>query len=421
MIKKILTYLILIPLVLLLLTRSSVQAADQFQRIRALTRQQEFNFVEWTLQALGVKNAQAALGAHQYLPVERQSQLVEEYLSLVRHINMLEREITLIYADPAIPNPELTAAEYEAELQESVALRRQLTPIVESILQHQIASVMADMGFGAGGQPIPPVLYKVTELPFALIISPRHVIRQDHNVSLDPGLDMIDRRELEAQVEEAADVSALVVPVGGIGIYPPMVLSTTHLPTLIDVIAHEWTHNYLTLRPLGMLYAATPQLRTMNETAATIAGQEVAEEVLRRFYPHLLPPPVEPVPEVEEEESLPVAPQEIPEPFNHRRVLYETRLKVEELLAEGRIEEAEAYMEEQREFLWENGYYIRRLNQAYYAFYGAYADVPGGAAGEDPVGPAVRALRARSDSLVQFLERIAWLTSFEALQRVVDT
>ena len=45
---------------------------------------------------------------------------------------------------------------------------------------------------------------------------------------------------------------------------------------------------------------------------------------------------------------------------------------------------------------------MRKLNQAYFAFYGAYADQPGGAAGEDPVGPAVRALRERSQGLADF-------------------
>ncbi|HSV85924.1 MAG TPA: hypothetical protein VLH85_05075, partial [Levilinea sp.] len=71
------------------------------------------------------------------------------------------------------------------------------------------------------------------------------------------------------------------------------------------------------------------------------------------------------------------------------------------------------------QYLWDNGHYIRRLNQAYYAFYGAYADEPGGAAGEDPVGPAVRDLRARSQTLVQFIDRISWMTSFDTLRRAV--
>jgi hypothetical protein len=421
MIKHLLSYAFVFSLILVLISRSTVLPEDQLGQIRAYTRANEFDFVKWTLRALANKNMQAALGAQNYLSTERQAELVEEYLNLVRSINQLEREVTLIYSDPAIEAPQLTAADFEAELERSRAVHTQLTPIVESILQHQVGSVMADMGLGAAGQPVPPVLYQVTDLPLALIVSPRHEIRQEYNISLEPEMELIDRRDLERQVEDTAGVSALVVPVGGIGIYPPMVLSTTHLPSLVDVIAHEWTHNYLTLRPLGVLYGATPQLRTMNETAASIAGQEIAEEVLRRFYPHLAPPPPDPAPQIEEEESLPVAPPELPLPFDARRVLFETRVQTDELLAEGKIEEAEAFMEAQREYLWENGYFIRRLNQAYFAFYGAYADVPGGAAGQDPVGPAVRELRARSESLAQFLDRISWMTSFETLQEVVAT
>jgi hypothetical protein len=73
-------------------------------------------------------------------------------------------------------------------------------------------------------------------------------------------------------------------------------------------------------------------------------------------------------------------------------------------------------MEQRRQVFWANGYPIRKLNQAYFAFYGAYADVPGGAAGEDPVGPAVRTLRAQSSSLAAFLKTIAQMSSFHQLQ-----
>jgi hypothetical protein len=96
-----------------------------------------------------------------------------------------------------------------------------------------------------------------------------------------------------------------------------------------------------------------------------------------------------------------------------------TRETVDALLEEGKIEEAEAYMEERRIFLWENGYQIRKLNQAYFAFHGAYADEPGGAAGEDPVGEAVRTLRAQSHSLAAFVNRMSWITSFEQLQQAI--
>ena len=97
-----------------------------------------------------------------------------------------------------------------------------------------------------------------------------------------------------------------------------------------------------------------------------------------------------------------------------------TRERADELLAKGQIEEAEEYMEARRQVFWEHGYRIRKLNQAYFAFYGAYADLPGGAAGEDPVGEAVRDLRAQSPTLADFLKRISWMTSFEKLQMAVE-
>jgi hypothetical protein len=101
--------------------------------------------------------------------------------------------------------------------------------------------------------------------------------------------------------------------------------------------------------------------------------------------------------------------------------MHETRVTTDALLAQGKIEEAEAYMESRRQFFWENGYRIRKLNQAYFAFYGAYADQPGGAAGatEDPIGDAVRKLRSQSSSLADFLNRISWMWSLEQLQASV--
>jgi hypothetical protein len=73
-------------------------------------------------------------------------------------------------------------------------------------------------------------------------------------------------------------------------------------------------------------------------------------------------------------------------------------------------------METRRKHMWEHGYQIRKLNQAYFAFYGAYAAGGGGAAGPDPVGEAVRLLRRRSASLADFVNTMAWFTSYEQLR-----
>jgi hypothetical protein len=297
--------------------------------------------------------------------------------------------------------------------------QKQLSPLAEATLQTQVKAVLAELNLTTGGQPIPPVLYHSSAVPMGLIVSPRDHIEQLANISVQPNLSVDQQSALEDQVDAALDVSTLVVPIGGVGVYPTMVMRTTNLPWLLDTISHEWTHNFLTLRPLGFLYDATPELRTMNETTASIVGGEVGALVLQHYYPELAnasPPTIQ----LASTKPSPDPDDEDPPVFDFRAEMYKTRVTTDELLAEGKIEEAEAYMESRREFLWQNGYAIRKLNQAYFAFYGSYADVPGGAAGEDPVGPAVRALRAQSDSLAEFVNRISWMTSFEELKKAIQ-
>jgi hypothetical protein len=72
-------------------------------------------------------------------------------------------------------------------------------------------------------------------------------------------------------------------------------------------------------------------------------------------------------------------------------------------------------MEQQRQLFVAQGYAIRKLNQAYFAFYGGYAAEPGGAAGLDPIGPLLRRLREASPSLSAFLHDVGGITSFEDL------
>jgi hypothetical protein len=237
-----------------------------------------------------------------------------------------------------------------------------------------------------------------------------------------PTLTLDEQIKLEDEVATSLDVSTLIVPIGGVGVYPTMVMETTDLRWKLDTIAHEWTHNYLNLRPLGLNYSTTPELRTMNETTASIAGNEVGTYVLEKYYPELLAsgsPSNRNLISLNEP-SLPSNKIADTAPFDFRAEMHETRVTADQLLAEGKIEEAESYMEKRRQVFWENGYLLRKLNQAYFAFHGAYADAPGGAAGEDPVGPAVRALRAQSDSLSDFINTIAWMTSFEQLQQAIQ-
>ena len=150
--------------------------------------------------------------------------------------------------------------------------------------------------------------------------------------------------------------------------------------------------------------------RIINETVASLVDEELGSKVVERYYPELLPPPPPEVPD----SSTPFDPPD----FDFAAELAKTRVRVDELLADGNINEAEAYMEERRlEFL-DNGYGIRKLNQAYFAFFGAYAAEPGGAQGGNPIGPMLRDIREQTPSIQVFLKTVAPITSFEDLVEV---
>ena len=79
------------------------------------------------------------------------------------------------------------------------------------------------------------------------------------------------------------------------------------------------------------------------------------------------------------------------------------------MLADDNIEGAEAYMEERRRLFVAQGYNIRKINQAYFAFYGSYATGPGATS---PIGEQLRELRRESDSLKEFLDTVAQFGSY---------
>ncbi len=383
------------------------------QKIEFYARSVEFDYVTWTAGALMNKLGQSGMAVPIHMTQANQAKSVKRYFELVHELNLVQQRIQTVYADPSIKDPETAAREdllSQKLLQENLD---QLSPLVESILQSQVASVLDEMGLTSGGQPIPPVLYRTTPLPKALIVSPRDKIEQEANISLLADLPLDKINELEQTIEKNLNVSALVVDIGGVGVYPTMVMQSSDLTWVTDTIAHEWTHNYLTLHPLGLNYEKNDALRTMNETTASIAGGEISRALLKQYYPDLA------YSLIQSQTGAKLAAAEQTDSFDFRAEMHLTRVTVDKMLAEGKIQEAESYMESQRQIFVKHGYLLRRLNQAYFAFYGAYADVPGGAAGEDPVGPAVRLLREKSSSLAEFIKKISEMTSFEQLQAAV--
>jgi hypothetical protein len=410
---------VLLVILLLTLSFSNARLVDLQDHVHILAVDQAFDFASWTFNATWVKLTLSVIAAPRYFRPQDQHALVREYLQVVSDAEKTANEISRIYSDPSIQDPAAASISQRAQLEKLTGRMNTLTPFAEATLEMQVTEVLKDLGLTSGGQPIPWVLYHTTPLPQNLVISSRAKIEQLTSYVLKPDLTVGEAVALENTMDQRLKVSSLVVDIGGMATYPTMIMRTGDLNYLSSTIAHEWTHLYLGQRPLGWYYASDhPELRTMNETTASIAGDEIGRLVMQRDYPELLaqePAPLQPVSHL----TGSVQPGQPSAPFDFRAEMHTTRVRTDELLAAGKIDEAEAYMEQRRELFWDNGYPIRKLNQAYFAFHGAYAASPGGAAGEDPVGPAVRALRAQSHSLAEFLSRISQLTSFAELQAIV--
>jgi len=403
--------LLLFFALMLLIVSSNVPLDSSLSSLSNLTRWDEFNYISWVASALIDKFSNATLGLERFIDDETQAEIVLKYLDQIGEVETLERRLEELNSDPNLRKRTGEIAAVDTRLQEKTERMHQYGRIAESILQNQTERTLIEMGFGVGGQLLPPLLFSITDLPLNLIISPRENISTLRNISLKPGMDALEKEKLEDAIFQGFKLSGLVEPVGGVGAYPTMVSRTRDINWLTDVIAHEWFHNYLSFFPLGVRYFENDTIRSINETTANLSGKEVGRRVMIRFYPayvslYYLPG----------RDPATVLPEGRQEAFNFRKQMRETRLVVDYLLSIGQIEQAESYMEERRNFFWQNGYRIRKINQAYFAFYGSYNDTPGGgAAGDDPVGPAVQELRKQSPSLKGFIDQVKRVKSFDEL------
>lgn len=399
---------LLILVVVLVLAPEWPAFADEGYRLREIVGLREFDFLVWETDAFLDKGESTLIQAERYLDDDAKKEIVLEYLQLTQDARRLESQLNFIYSDPDVADPDAFSQEIQAELAQKRDLLEEKQLLAEAIVQEQVGQILKDEGFEVMGQTWPPVLMHVTPLPSVLIVSPRDRIEKIYQVNLVTGLSTPVKEEIEAAVFNNLDLSALVVPIGGIGTFPSMIMETSDINRLAEVTSHEWAHHWLTLRPLGFNYAFDPAVRIINETVASLIDQELGRQVVERYYPEFLPPDIQP-------ELVPDVSTEIPE-FDFNAEMAETRIQVDEMLAAGKIEEAEAYMEERRQMFLEQGYGIRKLNQAYFAFYGAYAAEPGGAQGGNPIGPMLMDIREQSPSIRAFLENVAPITSFEDLE-----
>jgi len=395
-------------------------APDLDAHLKRITADHRFSIVRWELQhllALGAEARSTSIRPGVQDPPQDDRERVVAYTRATAEVEALRRRVDRAAAAGDID----TVTRLQEELDVSRARTRTLGSDAQRILARQIRTVSAENGIRNPldrwiSLPVtfPPVWFELGDPPHALIVSSRERIETVREVLLVPELALQDMEAMEAQVE-VLGYSALVVGLGGFGgLYPALVANSSSLPWLVETAVEEWLHQYLAFTPIGFHYVLhltgvrrCYPVTSMNEALAGIVSEELGYDLLARYYPEHLP---------SDEPPSPAPEDEVGQAFDFRREMRQTRLRVDELLAEGRIEEAERYMEQRRQFLAANGYYIRKLNQAYFAFHGTYADHP---AAVDPIGEYMAALREGSPSLREFLHRAVVLTTREALEQQV--
>ncbi len=366
-----------------------------------------FDLFQWEVRNLPDKWLKELRGLpYKKMSTAEEDAYVRRYFALVAEINSLTREIQSLESGAASQGTTSQDA-LKARLRLLEQERGSLKDNVEQSLEHRVAEAMVSEGLALtlfkASLLFPPMDFKFNPLPMVLITSPRERIELKDSILLRPDTTLEDIEKLE-RAAEGQGLSALVEGVGGFSTYPSIVPSSASLSFTLNTIAHEWLHQYLFFRPLGRHYWDNYSMITINETTADIVGEEISSRMLDKYgdaWGEAKAPPR-------------VQPDGGQDFFSQQ--MHQIRLRVDELLSQGSVEEAERYMEEQRRLLAQKGYYIRRLNQAYFAFHGSYGTSP---ASSSPIGGELRQLRRESASLGEFIKKVSSISSHEQLESLL--
>jgi hypothetical protein len=404
-------------LIIVLVSSSCVAAvapASSFDKqLNAIVQPYTFNFASWEFDTLLGQLKRKILNPQPGADLNPLAVL--RYFSYAAEANTLQNDIQAIQA--GVNNSNLS--QYEGQLQQVEAQQIALQQITEETISQQISATLASLGiYNPAGNLFdtvwPPVNFKLEKPLYMLIISPRDKIQIMDSITIEQD---ISQAQIE-QVEESVDslnVSSLIVQIGGLGVtYPTFVTQNANLKWTIETAVHEWLHQYLAFKPLGFGYVlellglpVNPSIVTINETVASMAGKEIGDMVYNKYY----------APYQNSGNNITATSDEVPATtFDFNEEMRQIRLAVDSYLADGQVDQAEAFMREKQQYLAANGYYIRKLNQAYFAFYGSYADSP---TSVDPIGTKLALLREHSASVTDFVRTASGLRNTNDLDKAL--
>ena len=401
--------LIAVLMLLFTLTAGCTPRQDFDRYVQTITDPYRFHLAKWEFQALGGEIGEFFSGRQE--SADNVTPVVARYFDNVERIMVLESEIEAVKAGDR-PG-ELASLEDELG-----RLRQENAEAVYTVARHletQIRETLSREGiYNPADKYIrlkvgfPPVSFKLDKPPYMLVVSPRERIESISEITLLPELSVRDMESIEVQIDKLG-VSSLVVKLGGLGTHPSYVSEEVDLSYTLEIAVHEWLHQYLAFTPLGFRYVLNTagirrdyEISIINETVASMVGKEIGGMIYKEHYAR---------------DGKDNTEQDTAEGFDFNREMREIRKAVDNYLAQGEIEQAERFMEQKRQYLEDNGYYIRKLNQAYFAFHGTYADSP---TSISPIGAELKKLRSQSASLKEFLETVMSMTSRQELAESVS-
>ncbi len=407
---------------ILLMLTGACSGGSSFNRdLSRVTSPYGFNYLGWEVRSAGEALARTFKSRSD---LASGSDVVRQYFSLNDKAAGIRYDMDGI----TIAGKPGDLAALQAQLDAIDTQKQTIESEVERVLAGQIQQVLADEGIYNPFLPVrvsfPMVSFRLNMPPGTLIISPLDHISLDRAIMLRQGLDITDAEKIEEQVG-ALGVSSIVMEPGGFGaIYPTMIDEYSSLEPAIILAIHEWMHQYTVFRPLGFLFLLNVlgirpdyQIDTMNETLNDMVAGEVGTAVMARYYPAVAASHFQRMSFIHQAYDF------------YDDEMSAIRAAVDDFLSREEIAQAEQYMEEKRQELVANGYYIRKLNQAYFAFSGSYADTSPtqtlsqlaysftSAWTTQEIGQGLSMARSQSESLKSFLDRVSSMTSPDDLPK----
>jgi hypothetical protein len=403
--KSIITVFILIISIL----AGSCQQPDDFNRtLNGIINPYRFSIAEWELKTLTSELEGVIFSGREYTVED--SLIVVNYFKLLEDISQLDFQIS--YYRDTIEKQDLSALQKQLKdlKQESDTLKK----VVEGIIELQIRDILNQLDLYWYNDIIglnisfPPVNFSLESPPHLLVVSPRENITRMKEIILLQDLSIDEINYIETEIDKLG-YSSIVLGLGGMATFPAFVNNNAGLEYTISTAVEEWFHQYFFFKPAGFLYAFNllgiykdSDISTINETIAGIVSDEIASMVYSKYYSRYY--------ENVTFEYLQG------NGFDFYEEMRNIRIAVDIFLANGDIEQAEAFMEEKRLYILSQGYYIRRLNQAYFAFYGTYAGSPSSV---NPIGEILWDLRNSSANVTDFINITSGIRNMNDLHKLM--